>query len=323
MPRYTKNTLITAKPEATYGVDSVPTGALNAILISDQTITPLDAQNIDRDLVRGSFGASEQLVGPASVKLAYSVELAGSGTAGTAPAWGALLQACACSEGVLATPARVEYMPASTGLKSLTQYYFDDGLLHKLLGCMGDCTLTAKVGERPMLKFEFTGLDGGVVAQTDTGSFSAWKKPVAMTKANVIDIALGGAYAAGAVTGSPTPYSSTGLELKFGNQVAYTPMLSSETVDITDRDSAGSMELDLTAAQEVTLMAAVKANTSFPLSMTIGTTTGNKITIFAPNVQLVNPKKSEKNGKRLVSFDLRFVPTVTGTGNDEWRIVSL
>ena len=148
MARYVKNSLVTAKVEATYGADAAPTGAANAILISDQTITPLDAQNIDRDLVRGAFGASEQLVGPASVKLSYSVELAGSGAAGTAPAWGQLLQACACSEGVLASPARVEYMPASTGLKSLTQYYFDDGAFHKLLGSMGDCTLTAKVGER-------------------------------------------------------------------------------------------------------------------------------------------------------------------------------
>lgn len=322
MPRYTKNTLITGKIETTYGVDSVPTGAANALLISDQSITPLDAQNIDRDLVRGSFGASEQLVGPASVKLSFSVELAGSGTAGTAPAWGALLQACACSEGVLATPARVEYMPASTGLKSITLYYFDDGVLHKLLGAMGDCTLSAKVGERPMLKFEFTGLDGGQVALTDTGTFTAWKKPVAVTKANVVDIALGGTYAAGVITGS-TANASTGLELKFGNAVAYTPMLSSETVDITDRDSAGSVEYDLAAAQEVAMMADVKNNVSRSLAMTIGLTTGNKILVFAPNVQHVNPKKVEKNGKRLVGFDLRFVPTTTGSGNDEWRIVSL
>jgi hypothetical protein len=322
MARYTKNTLITAKLETTYGLDAAPTGALNAILISDQTITPLDAQNIDRSLVRGSFGASEQLVGPASVKVGFSVELSGSGTAGTAPAWGPLLQACACSEGILASPARVEYMPASTGLKSLTLYYFDDGVLHKLLGAMGECTLTAKVGERPMLKFEFTGLDGGVVMQGDTGSFSAWKKPVAVSKANIVDIALGVAYAAGAVTGG-TPYSSTGLELKFGNVAAFTAMGRDETVDITDRDSGGSTEIDLTAAQEVAMMAAVKVNTTFSLAMTIGTATGNKITIFGPNVQLVNPKKSEKNGKRLIGFDLRFVPTVTGTGNDEWRIVSL
>lgn len=322
MPRYVKNTLVAAKIEAVYGTDAAPTGAANAILISDQTITPLDAQNIDRDLVRGSFGASEQLVGPASVKLSYSVELAGSGAAGTAPAWGALLQACACSEGVLASPARVEYMPASVGLKSLTQYYYDDGALHKLLGSMGDCTLTAKVGERPLLKFEFTGLDGGITAQADAGVFSAWKKPVAMTKTNVIDISLGSAYAAGAVTGG-TPYSSTGLELKFGNQVAYTPMLSAETVDITDRDSAGSIELDLTAAQEVALMAAVKGNVSQSLAMTIGTAAGNKIIVVGANVQLVNPKKVEKNGKRLIGFDLRFVPTVAGSGNDEWRIVAL
>lgn len=322
MSRYIKNTLIAAKIEAIYGTDALPTGAANAILISDQDITPLDAQNIDRDLVRGSFGASEQLVGPASVKVNYTVELAGSGTAGTAPAWGALLQACACSEGVLASPARVEYMPASTGLKSLTQYYFDDGVLHKLVGSMGDCTLTAKVGERPLLKFEFTGLDGGMAAQTDTGSYSAWKKPVAMTKANVIDINLGAAYAAGAFTGG-TQYSSTGIEVKFGNAVGYTPMLSSETVDITDRDTTGSVELDLTAAQEVTLMAAVKANTAFTIAMTIGTAAGNKILVFGANVQLVNPKKVEKNGKRLIGFDLRFVPTTTGSGNDEWRIVAL
>lgn len=322
MSRYVKNTLIAAKIETIYGQDATPTGALNAILISDQTITPLDAQNIDRDLVRGSFGASEQLVGPASVKLSYSVELAGSGTAGTAPAWGALLQACACAEGLLTTPARVEYMPASTGLKSLTQYYFDDGVLHKLLGAMGDCTLTAKVGERPLLKFDFTGLDGGVAVQTDTGTYTAWKKPVAVTKANVIDISLGGTYSAGAITGG-TAYSSTGLELKFGNAVSYTPMLSSETVDITDRDSAGSIELDLTAAQEVALMAIVKSNTSQTLSMTIGTTSGNKTLVFGANVQLLNPKKVEKNGKRLIGFDLRFVPTPTGSGNDEWRLVSL
>lgn len=322
MSRYIKNTLIAAKLETIYGTDAIPTGAANAVLISDQDITPLDAQNIDRNLTRGSFGASEQLVGPASVKVTYTVELAGSGTAGTAPAWGALLQGCACSEGILASPARVEYMPASTGLKSLTQYYFDDGVLHKLLGSMGDCTLTAKVGERPLLKFEFTGLDGGMAAQSDTGSYSAWKKPVAVTKANVIDINLGATYSAGAITGG-TQYSSTGLELKFGNQAAYTPMLSSETVDITDRDSTGSMELDLTAAQEITLMTAVKANTAFTVAMTIGTTSGNKVLIFGANVQLVNPKKVEKNGKRLIGFDLRFVPTTAGSGNDEWRIVSL
>jgi hypothetical protein len=321
MSRYLRNTLIVAKIETTSGTDAVPTGAANAILVKDFSITPLDAQNIDRNLVRGYFGSSEQLVGPASVKVSLSVELAGSGTAATAPAWGVLLQACAGAEGLLSTPARVEYSPASTGLKTLTLYYYDDGVLHKLLAVMGDWTLSAKVGEIPMLKFDFIGLDGGVSAATDTGTFTPWKKPVAMTKANVVDVTLGAAYSAGALTGG-TPYSSTGLELKAGNQVNYTALLSSETVDITDRDSAGSVELDLTAAQEVSLMASVKANTTQGLGLTIGSAAGNKIIIFGPAVQLFNPKKVEKNGKRLIGYDLRFVPSPGGSGNDEWKIVT-
>jgi hypothetical protein len=317
--RYIKNTMVAAKIEATTGTDAVPTGAANAILISDANITPLDAQNIDRNLIRGTFGASEQLVGSASVKASYTVELAGSGTAGTAPAWGQLLQACACAEGVLASPARVEYTPVSTGLKSATQYYYDDGALHKLLAAMGDFTLSAKAGDRPTLKFDWTALDGGMAAANDTGTYTAWKKPVAMTKANVIDITLGCVYAAGALTGG-TLYSSTGLEMKVGNQVGFNAMLSVETVDVTDRESTGSLEFDLTAAQEIALMAMVKANTTQSLGIVIGTVGGNKIIFFAPAVQLLAPKKVERNGKRLIGYDLRFMPV---NGNDEWRIVVL
>ena len=320
MPRLIKNTLVTAKVQTTPGMDAAPTGAANAVLMSEGSITPLDAQAIDRSLIRGYFGGSEQLVGPASVKLTYAVELAGSGTAGTAPAWGQLLQGCAVAEGLLTTPARVEYMPASTGLKMLTQYYYDDGALHKLIDSMGNCTLSAKVGERPMLRFEWVGLDGGIaVAPNATGVFTPWKKPVAMTKANVIDITLGGTYAAGALSGG-TLYNSTGLELNFGNVVNFSAMLSTETVDISDRQSTATIELELTAVQEVALMAAVKANETQSLGFTIGTAAGNKVLIFAPAVQLTNPRKSELNGKRLIGFDLRLVPV---NGNDEWRIVVL
>lgn len=319
MSRYIKNMLVLAALETTTGTDAVPTGASNAILVSEATITPLDAQNIDRSLIRGTFGASEQLVGSASVKASYTVELAGSGTAGTPPAWGKLLQACGCAEGVLATPARVEYTPVSTGQRSATQYYYDDGALHKLLAAMGEFTLSAKAGERPVIKIDWTALDGGMTTGSDTGTYTAWKKPVAMTKANVIDINLGCAYAAGAITGG-TQFSSTGLELKAGNQVQFTPMLGTETVDITDRESTGSLELDLTAAQEVAMMALVKSNATQSLAITIGLASGNKIILFAPAVQMLAPKKVDKNGKRLIGYDLRFMPV---SGNDEWRIVVL
>lgn len=319
MPRYIRNTAILAKVEATAGVDAAPTGAANAILVSDLSITPLEAQNVDRALIRPYFGASEQLVATAYVKCSLTVELAGSGTASTAPAWGALMQGCAHAEASLTSPARIEYSPASTGLKTLTIYWHDDGVLHKLLGAMGNVRLEAKVGDRPKLVFEFTGIDGGVTAVANpSATLTAWKTPPTMTKANVVDITLGCNLAAGALVGG-TVYASTGIELDWGNAVSFTPLLSAERIDLTDRQVSGRTQLDLSAAQEVSFMASVKANTTQGLGLTIGTATGNQITLFAPKAQLFNPRKEDLNGTRVIGFDLRLVPS---SGNDEIRIVT-
>lgn len=320
MPRYIRNTVILAKPEDAPGVDAVPTGAANALLVSDMSITPLDAKNIDRNNIRGYFGANEQLVGSASVKCSFTVELSGSGDAVIAPPWGTLFLGCAMAEGLLAAPGRTEYTPISISLKTITIYYHDDGVLHKLLGAMGTCTLTAKEGDRGALKFEFIGLDGGITAVPNAvPTLTAWKKPVAITMANVTDITLGATYALGALAGGIV-YPSTGLELMLGNALAFTPLLSLERVDISNREVTGSMELELTAAQEVAFMADVKANTLRSLALTIGIVAGYKMIIHAPAVQMINPKKVDLNGTRLIGYDLRAVPVA---GNDELLIACI
>lgn len=319
MPRYIRNTAILAKIEVTAGTDAVPTGAANAVLVSELSITPLEAQNVDRALIRPYFGGSEQLVATGFVRCSFTVELAGSGTAATAPAWGALMQACAHAEASLATPNRVEYTPVSASLKTVTIYWHDDGVLHKLLGAMGNVRLSAKAGDRPKLQFEFTGIDGGVTAVANPSvTLTAWKTPPTMAKANVVDITLGCTYAAGALSGG-TVYPSTGLDLDWGNAVNFVPLLSVERVDLTDRSVTGSLQVDLTAAQEVTFMGTVKANTTQGLGLTIGTAAGNKIILYAPAVQLINPRKEEITGSRLIGFDLRLVPS---SGNDEIRVVT-
>ena len=321
MARIVKRTVVLAKIETTSGTDAVPTGAANALQVADFSITPLDAKNVDLNLIQPYFGASPSLVGTASVKCSFSVYLAGSGTAATAPAWGQLLIACANAETTgLLTPNRVEYLPQTDTLKTATIYYYDDGVLHKLLGCFGNVKLSAKSGEAPKLSFDFVGLDGGVTAVANaTAVLTAWKTPVAITKANVVDVTIGCTYAAGALVGG-TVYNSTGISLDWGNKVDFVPMLTNEQVILSDRSITGSLELDLTAAAEVTQMAAVKANTLQGVGFTIGTATGNKILLHMPNVQLINPKKAENTGMRLIGFDLRALPAA---GNDELRIVSL
>lgn len=319
MARYARNTAIAAKIETTYRTDATPAGATNAILVSNQTINPLNAQNVDRDLVRPWLGASEQLVGTAYKEVSFDVEIAGSGSAGTAPAFGPLLRACALAEAITVS-SRVDYTPISTAFESITLYYADDGVLHKLLGARGDVELALGLGDRPVLRFRFIGIDGGDAAGSISGvSYTAFQKPLVVTDANTGDITLGCSYSAGALSGG-TPYGSRGLaSLKLGNALVHNPLLTGEEIDITQREVTGSFQLDLTAAQEVTLMATVKANGTQGLGFQHGTAAGNIALIHVPNAQLLNPSKQDMNGRRLIGYDFRGVPGAAG--NDDVRLV--
>jgi len=314
MARYTRDSAILAKIETTEGTDSVPTGSANALLVSDQNIDPLVANNVSRDLVRNYFGASEMLVGTAYVMVEFTVELQGSGTAATAPAWGALLRACGFAEsGLVSFAAYAPDTPANQ--KSATIYYYDSGSLHKLLGAKGTVSEGGmSVSGRPTLKFRFLGVDGGITAAAvATTTLTAWKTPAVITTANSGDVTLGGTYSAGAISGG-TAYTSKGLTFDLGNEVQFTPLLGSEGIDITGREVTGSVEFDLTAAQEVTFMAAVKANTLQSMSLVHGASAGYIVGVSMAAVQLLNPKKTEINGRRLIGYDFRSVPSA---GNDD------
>ncbi len=319
MARYTRNTVILAKIETTPGVDASPTGASNAVLISNMTINPLNAQNVPRDVIRGYFGGSEQLVGNAYLEVTFDVEVAGAGAAGDVPAWGPLLRACAFDE-TIDVGVSVGYTPVSTGIKSLTIYYYDDGALHKLLMSRGDVSIKLGSGERPLFSFRFMGLDGGLTAAANaTPDTSGFVTPLAVTDPNTGNLLFGCTYATAALSGG-TSYASRGLQLALGNQLAHIPLLGGESIEVTNREVSGSCELDLTPAQEVTFMNNVKANTTSSIGLLHGTTTGNKVIVHAPTVQLINPKKTDFNGRRLIGYDLRLIPS--STGNDDLRIVA-
>lgn len=317
MSRLIRNTAILAKIETTYGTDAAPTGAANAILISNATFD-YTYNNVNRDLMRGFMGGSEQLTGTRYAVMTFDVEISGSGSAGTAPAWGPLLRMCAMAEVVTPT-ARAEYKPVSSGFESGTIYYHDDGVLKKALGCMGTVELAMGEGERPVFRFNIMGLDGGqVVAANPTLTLTAWKPPLVITDFNTGDLTFGGAYATGTITGG-TAYPSRGLSLNLGNQTQFNALIGGQNVGITNRETTGSCQLDLTAAQEVALTADVNANTLTSMSLVHGSAAGATVTIFAPKVQRTNPKQADYNGYRHTSLDLRLTPNV---GNDEILIVA-
>lgn len=319
--RKIKKTVILLALEATIGTDAAPTGAANAYKAFDVTISPIESKSIEIPYLASYFGATETLAGAVYSKCSFSVSLSGSGIAGTPPAWAPALLCGAMSElSGLTVPARVEYLPATDNLKTATIYWYDDGLLHKLVAAMCNVKLSAKAGEAPKLTFEFSGLHLAPTATANVASvLTAWKPPVAIRKANVTDITLGCAYAAGELTGG-TPYNSSGLTLDWGNKVDFTDLLSTEDVDVSDRTIKGSFSLQLSAEDEVAQIANVKSGALQSMGFVIGTLAGKKIMLHAPAVRLTNHKKEELNGKRMVGFEFQCTPVA---GNDELRLVCL
>jgi len=323
MSRVVRNTVLTAKLETAYGTDAVPTAAANAILTSQPRITPLNSNNVDRDLVRPYIGGSEQLVGTRSVQCEFVCELAGPGTPGTAPPVGALLRMCAMAE-VLTASTRADYTPITDGQESGTLYWFDSGVRHMLTGARGNAQIRMNSGERPEIAFTFQGLHSlPTTATPGTVDFSSWRTPLVVTDANTGDVTFGGtvsATGAPAITGG-TAYPSMGLELDLGNAVQFTPLLGGESVDITARALDGRVRLSLTAAQEVALYTSVLNAQLQAVSLLHGTAAGNRVLVHQPTVQLYDVTKEDLNGKRLVGYRTRGVPTPGGGGNDELRIV--
>lgn len=320
--RTMKNTTVLAKLGVTYGTDAVPSGGSNAILVSNVSITPLEATNVDRAVIRAYMGASENLVGTACKSVSYEVELVGSGTVAVAPSWGPLLRACGFAETITAV-TRVDYLPISSSFEWIDQYYYADGVLHKLLGCRGTATLDFSAGVIPKLKFNFKGIDGGITAAAPTGvDYSTWMSPQVVTDTNTADMLQGCTHSA---TGAPAlavgtaiPYSKFTLDL--GVTAPFLPIIGGQSVEIMDRKITGAVELDLTAAQDASFMAAVQANTLASLGLVHGTVANKKVLVFAPNVQMHSPTYVDLSGKLMNAYQLTLPPT--GTGNNELRIVT-
>jgi hypothetical protein len=327
MSRYARNSVVLLKKETTAGTDAVPTGAANAVLVSNLKANPLNAQNVSRDLIRSHFGGSEQLVGSAYKTIDFDVEFQNGGTAGTVAPWDEVLQCCGFSTGtLLTTPSRVEHnIAAPSAQASATIYYYDDGSLHKLLYAKGTMKIDLGIGNRPVFSFSFTGLDGGLSASANPATtLTSYKTPLVATDPNTGALTLGCTYATGALSGG-TEYVSGGLTLDLGNTVNFIDLLGTatqpgQTVEISQRETTGKLMVDLTPENEVIFMTNVKSNTLQSIGLVHGTTAGLKMMIFMPSVQLVNPTLEENNGRRMIGYDFRALPI---SGNDELKIIAL
>ena len=299
MAQLTRKRVILIEAESSYGTDPTPS-ATDVVLVRDLSITPQSSDVVNRDVVRPYLGASEQLLANTRVECTFSVELAGSGTAGTAPRYGSALKACGFSETVVANTS-VTYAPVSSSFSSVTIHYNIDGVRHRVTGCRGTFVLNGAVGEIPSIDFTFTGIYNN---PTDTAlptvTYGNQATPLVFKNGNTSGFSL-------------LSYSGAlmNITMDVGNSLVYRELVGgTKEVLITDRAANGSVTIEApTLAQKDYFTAALTDSSLGNLAFLHGTTAGNKVQLTSSKVDIGDVAYGEADGVAMLEIPYTLVPT--------------
>ena len=276
----------------------------------DLNITPQQSDTVSRDLIRPYLGASEILLANTRVECTFSVELAGSGTAGTAPQYGKALQACGLSETVVAATS-VTYAPVSSNFDSVTIHYNIDGVRHKVTGARGNFTLNANVGEIPTIDFTFTGIyNAPDDSALPTATYANQATPLIFKNGNTDTFSL-------------LSYSGClqSVSMDLGNSIVYRELIGCDKeVLITDRSASGTVVVEApTIAQKDYFAAALTDGTLGNLTFQHGTAAGNIVDFSSTRVDIGDVSYSDQDGIAMLNMPYTAIPSTAG--NDEFSLI--
>jgi hypothetical protein len=318
VPFRMRRRLVLAKVETTYGTDSAPVVGTNAILCRSVTVTPMAGEYPSRDLLRPYYGNSPVLPAEKHVEMQLEIELAGSGVAGTAPAWSPLIRACGFAVTDVGGPpaTSVAYTPVSTGETSITCWVHRDGILHKFTGARGTMTMSLSKNQIPTMTFSFLGLMGAgaitdVTMPTSGVSYAAWQTPVVAATDNTTQVQVLNSES------DPVVLPWNQFDFDLGAEVIRAPLIGNSNIMITDRRPSGTLIVQEPPLATLNLYSKVTAAALDVFKLTHGTVAGNIIDLEAPKVACGQLTEQDVQGLQMLSLPLTFVPNA---GNDEITI---
>lgn len=304
-----RNKAVMFKLESTYGVDSAPTGAANAIRASKVELSPMEGQNLERDLDEPHFGHTGTLPVDLHTKVTLDIELAGSGAAGTAPSYGSILRACRMAETIVAATS-VTYNPISDGFESGTMYINIGGTLYKLLGARGNASIEVNASGIPYLKVELWGMFTVPTDQAKpTLDYSGFQKPRAASMTNTPVFTLDG-----------NAFTMRSFKLDFGNDVEPQFLIGPiGAEEMLMADGQSMIETRVRATPMSTFNPYQLASTAgtLPVQLQHGTVAGNIVTIAAPKAEMGRPSIEDGQGRKEWQLTM---PLLADAGNDDFTI---
>jgi hypothetical protein len=302
-----RNKVSLFKIEAVYGTDAAPTAAANALLTRNARLRPLSGDAIERPLDLPSYGARPSGFANERGEFEFELELAGSGAAGTAPAWMQVLQVMGFAAPVAnVTPTRMTQALISSDGGSATLALNIDNLLHRQLGVRGTAEFVFEANGLPYMACRTIGLlpAGSPVSEqaAPVPVLTAWRDPVPCNTANTT-LSIDG-YAA--ITRS--------IRFALGNNTPYRSLIGARAVRLTNREITGTLVIEMPNPTAKDFLGLSKARTYVPIALTHGTVAGNILNFSLPRCVLDAPEYSAEDDVTMLSLQFS---AIINAGNDE------
>lgn len=304
MPRRYRKLAIRCRIETDYGVSADPTTA-DIIAGKNVTYTPIEATEVDRDLLLPYLGNQGVILTGKHAKLEFDVEMAGAGAAGTAPKYASLLRACGLAE-TLDMGISAVYSIVEDGVESATIFFEIDGVRHIMLGARGNLSVNIAPKAIPHYRFEMTGLLGTISDQPlPAVTMAGWQAPLEASSANTT-MALHG-------------WSSVAesLSINLGNTVTPRFLIGSESVIISDRKTTGQAVVEATSLATINWFARALDRSRGALELVHGKVAGNIVQLDGPAIEVGKITQGQADNILNYTLPLSFCPV---EGRDEFTI---
>ncbi|RRY09008.1 phage tail tube protein [Brucella anthropi] len=294
------------KLEATYGSDAAPTAA-NAIIGTNVTFTPIEGEEVSRELMLPYMGNQGVVLAGIYARLEFEVEVAGAGAPGDVPAYGLILRAAGMAETVT-EDTDVTYTIIEDGTESGSLYFISDKVQHVLLGCQTNIAPSFAPSAIPRFRVTVLGLLGTItdIAAMPAVTMADWMTPLTVSKANTV-MTLHGWNAI-----------AESLSVDLGNTLTPRMLIGEELIMISARSSTGTAVVKAESLATINWFDRALKRTRGALSLIHGTQPGNTVEIVAPAVEIGKPTQSQTNNIINYSLPLSLCPI---DGMDELSII--
>lgn len=304
-----KKMLLLVALQSAAGVEATPLPGTSAILARGVTPEPVVAEKVQRALIRPYKGNSGSLVTGVHSKISFEIELAGSGTAGTAPAYGPCLIASGFAETVTAG-TDVTYNLTGDN-QYLTIYCYLDGTLFKMTDALGTVSLELNAKSIPVMKYEFLGVyhkaDEVAMPADVSVDYSKFMQPEVVGKINTPTLTFHGH--AGC---------TSQLSINLANQLAWKELINCAGPRSPDRQPTGQIVMEMAKVTTVDWADVVVKGQKAALNVVHGTNVGNIVELQMPAAQPEVPQIQDDGGDAMISMAFDINPVL---GNDELVII--